>query len=412
MINKKQIRNLVISRGAASLGAAFAAFGINLSLYTNSGKYFGYAFSLGLISAVPLLFAPLAGYISDKFDKVRILLLCEILSILTLVLLGIFHLQKTQAAFLIAAFAFLLAVISEFRYTCISSLLPTLANKSELTALSGIQQSFRGAAIITGPLLGALSYHYLGLGPTLLVAATTNLIAYLATVPLRKFQNKSRINEAFVGARKFHIEYYDSLQWMWSSLKMRHALLHFSAINASISIFGVLITPHILQGNSEKAIALTASFQGAGVLMTGFFISKVTKKSDPNFFVVVGSFILGVGMVLFGIFNTLPLLLCAATITGCGIAMAATGNQTLWQTLAPSSKVGKLIAIRSVFLYVASPLAIWASIPLIELKNNNTLGSIVLFSWHGFIQALTGCFVMAATAVYFFNLKRFNHNGE
>ena len=78
--------SLVASRGVSTLGATLTSFGLNVWVYREAGSYQVFAMLAVLTTLPSLLFAPFAGYLSDRLDKRLVLLGCDLISMFAVML--------------------------------------------------------------------------------------------------------------------------------------------------------------------------------------------------------------------------------------------------------------------------------------------------------------------------------------
>ena len=397
------VRKLVASRGISSIGALLVTFSLDVWVYESTASYSLYAWIAVLAAIPPVLVSPVAGYFTDRYSKVLILMACEVFTSFLLGLMALVVVFKSLMVPGVMVAALLFAVVSEFRYTALTALLPEVAEKTELIALGGLQQAFRGFSILAGPLMGAVGYQYLGLVFTLMAAATSNLYALFVTskfinltVPVRRKNS--------ISGRQFFQEYVDGLKWLNKQSWLKAIAFHFTLITASMSLFGLLTLPHVLDIKNASWLAIILSSQGLGLLFSGTVMMRVGKKIVPESMLLYGSFGVGITMFAFGMAENMYLMMAMAFGMGVQVSFVAAANQAIWQANTPDHCRGKMIAIRSMAIYMFTPLAMYFSI-LLSGGSGFETSSFQYFTagrhWSGLLQSGLGIFVICMTIFFY-----------
>ena len=80
---------LVVAMGTSAIGSAMTAFAVGIWAFSRTGSYDAYALIGMLSTGAVLIFAPIAGYVADRFPKRRVLLCCDSIAICTVIVVGI-----------------------------------------------------------------------------------------------------------------------------------------------------------------------------------------------------------------------------------------------------------------------------------------------------------------------------------
>ncbi|WP_280813189.1 MFS transporter [Variovorax sp. TBS-050B] len=392
--------HLIVSRGLASLGGSIASFGIDVWFYKKTGSYSNFAVIAILTILPPIIFSPIAGFFADRANKSKILFWAELSTVLLFLLLGGLYLAEKLGFLAIATCIFLVATAAEFRYTAMVALIPELASKEKLNSVNGIQQAFRGAVIVIGPPLGALGYKYSGL---ILLLSGAILLSFYSIYVARTL-SLSHVGGEHENLRPvrstFFKDYATSIEWINSKPGLKVVLFHFTLIYGVISIFGTLLTPHILTIKDEGWLAAVTSAQGGGLIAAGIVLGKFGEIINPQKLLFLGCHVMGVIFILFGIFNQEYAMIGLSLALGATISTVSAANQTIWQSNTPFQMQGKITALRSIMLYLFSPAAIYASIPISDffkgVVHRGFMGAMLPKGGHGWSNAM---FVSAGISV-------------
>lgn len=356
---------LVLVMGVSSLGSMLTSFGLGVWIFRMTGSYTSMAM-IGIATPLAIILtAPLAGYVADRYNKKNILICSDVASFTSVVLAVAFLFFDQLETASVALIVLMLAVANEFRYTATVSLIPQITPKERLLRINSIQQMFRGGVLMFGPVLGAVGLNTLGVSTLLIVDSATYffsaamlLISRSVVVQLDVGKNRS---EGFVDNFKH------GLRWVFKNRFLMVLLVFFLVVNAVISIFMVALSPYVLARGTNVELGLASAFMGAGMFSAGIILSKIKKSVEPLVLLIVGVCFLGSSLVLIGLSKLdLPVWWFTPGV-GASISIIAAANQTIWQTHTPMDIQGKVIAVRSVAMYMLAPFSVLLSIPLVSL---------------------------------------------
>src|SRR3954466_1123949 len=150
----------LLSRSLSRFASQIAAVAIGWQIYDMTGS----AFQLGMIGLVQFLPTALllcvAGHAADRYERKRVVQICEIVESLTALLraLGAFGGWLTVTQIFIATFV--LGIVGAFESPALAALLPLIAPQGSLQRATAISSGAAQIATITGPALGGLIYAF------------------------------------------------------------------------------------------------------------------------------------------------------------------------------------------------------------------------------------------------------------
>ena len=150
----------LLSRSFARFASQIGAVAIGWQVYDMTGS----AFDLGMIGLVQFLPTALllfvAGHAADRYDRKRVVQMCEVMAGLTALFLafGAFGGWLTVTQIFIATFV--LGISGAFESPALAALLPLIAPQGSLQRATAISSGAAQIATITGPALGGLVYAF------------------------------------------------------------------------------------------------------------------------------------------------------------------------------------------------------------------------------------------------------------
>ncbi|MBX9648447.1 MAG: MFS transporter [Xanthobacteraceae bacterium] len=150
--------SFLLSRSFSRFATQIGAVAIGWQVYDMTGS----AFQLGMIGLVQFLPTALllfvAGHAADRYERKRVVQICEIVEGLTALFLalGAFSGWLTVTQIFIATFV--LGIVGAFESPALAALLPLIAPQGSLQRATAISSGAAQIATITGPALGGLAY--------------------------------------------------------------------------------------------------------------------------------------------------------------------------------------------------------------------------------------------------------------
>lgn len=148
----------LLSRSLSRFSSQIAAVAIGWQIYDLTGS----AFDLGMVGLVQ--FAPtallvfVAGHAADRFERKRVIQLCQIVEAATaLYLAAITYLGAVSEVQIFVA-TFVLGIAGAFESPTTAALLPLIAPQGSLQRATAVASGAGQVATITGPALGGIAY--------------------------------------------------------------------------------------------------------------------------------------------------------------------------------------------------------------------------------------------------------------
>ncbi|MET3839231.1 MFS family permease [Bradyrhizobium sp. OAE829] len=150
--------SFLLSRSLSRFASQIGAVAIGWQVYDMTGS----AFDLGMIGLVQFLptalFLFVAGHAADRYERKRVVQLCQIAEGLT----ALFLAWGAYAGFLnvtqIFIASFVLGIAGAFESPALAALLPLIAPKGSLQRATAVSSGAAQIATIAGPALGGLAY--------------------------------------------------------------------------------------------------------------------------------------------------------------------------------------------------------------------------------------------------------------
>ncbi len=288
-------RTLWTARLVSFLGDSLGL--IALLLYTASHFGTGLAVALLLLAGdfVPSLLSPLAGAISDRWDRRFVLISCELIQGALIAVIAVTLPSLPLLLVLVAIQSAVAAVFQPASRSAVPSLVPD-ADLERANAAIGFGTNGMDSA---GPLAGAALLALLSVRDLLLADAATFLIsaALLATLPALARRPAADDGGGAVsrrsGRRKAALllaEARDGLHFIWQDKMIRVITLAFCAVvlfNGVDDVALVFLARHTLHG-SNSAASLVYAGAGLGLLAGFLLIARAAPRLAMPLLIVAG----------------------------------------------------------------------------------------------------------------------------
>src|SRR5215467_11829680 len=148
------------SRNLSRFSSQVAAVAIGWQIYDITGS----AFDLGMVGLVQFLPTALlvfvAGHAADRFERKRVVQLCQVAEALTALFLAVSTYAGWLDAVKIYIATFIIGIAGAFESPATSALLPLIAPQGSLQRATAVSSGAAQVATITGPAIGGLAYAF------------------------------------------------------------------------------------------------------------------------------------------------------------------------------------------------------------------------------------------------------------
>lgn len=313
------------------------------------------AFRLGLVGAVQflpfLLFSPFAGYVADRFNRRRVVMLSLTAQMVSITLVAALVWSERATLPALYVLASLIAAARSFYMPANNALTPRLVppeilpNAIALYAISG-----RTGAII-GPAMGGFVFAFSPWGAFTFSAILLGLaIAGQWIVgPIEQHAPSGPAQPLGMIRQGFGYVIANRLLLGAISLDMFSVLL--GGVTAMLPVFA----RDILHAGPE-GLGLLRTAPSIGAVLTGLWLSACPLRSGvgPKMLLAVGVF--GVCTIIFGLSTQLPLSIGCLIVLGAADMISVNVRQSLVTIATPDAMRGRVGAVSTLFISASNEL--------------------------------------------------------
>jgi len=306
---------------------------------TNSALQIGI---IAALSTLPSLFLTLfGGVIVDQFPKRKILLATQTASMILAFTLGLLTLSGLVTVWMIGITAFLLGIVTAIDSPARQAFVSEIVTKEQLPSAIALNSGIFNAARVIGPSVAGLLIALIGAGGAFLVNGFSYIAVLMALIWMKVELPAERKKLHAIEAIKEGISY-----------SFAHPIIRTLIIFTGVSsVFGwsyTTLMPLVAQNTfhlGAAGLGYMYAASGLGSLLATILIATFSKKISPEIFILGGSILFALSLILFSYTSHLLIGLILLFLTGLGLLSQFAMMNTVIQSLVISEMRGRVISI-------------------------------------------------------------------
>ena len=363
VVRDPNVARLVLSRLISDLGSGIGPIALAFGVLALPG---GGPTGLGIVlfcAALPrVAFLLFAGVIADRGNRVRLLVIAEVVMSLTWTIAAALFITGHASVMSMSLLAIVGGVATALFYPTHTGLIPQVVSDDQLQSTNALIRLASNIASIGGVALGGLLVAAIGSGWALGINAFTFAVSAVLLVGIRvqrllpRGEATSMVTELVDGWREF-----TARRWVWL------IVLVFSLSNvgfsAAIGVVGPVVAVNEWGGARSWALVMAAFSVGT---VTGVVVAMRIRPRHPLLIAMIASPLLALPVL--GLIPPLTFALVAAGAFVGGIAVDV--FEVLWQTTLQQNVPQESLSRVSAYDYFGSlaltPLGLAAAGPIVE----------------------------------------------
>lgn len=341
------------------MGTAMTRFALLVWAFQQTGQALTTAL-LGFFGILLyVLLSPVAGVITDRYDRRLIMIVADTCSAAMSLFLLIQHQNNTMQIWHLYLLELMTGGFDAFYLNAYSTTITLLVPKEQYARASGMRSLANEASRVFAPALGGLLLGWVGLSGVLVIDIVSFLLGFtpllLLSIPRSPRKDIPAFNlGSFISDLKFGLSY------IAERVGLRQLLSIYAGINlmAGLTWFGVL-APMVLArtGQDELSLAAVQGAMGAGGILGGLFISLwggprnrihgILGWCGVSFF--LGDLLIGLGqspvMWMIGVF-----------MGSLFIPVVISSEQSIWGAKVDPSVQGRVFAVKDMLRTASTPV--------------------------------------------------------
>jgi MFS family permease len=300
------------------------------------------------------LFSPLAGVFSDRWNRLRTLVMTQTLSMLQALVLAILVLTGTVAVWHIVLLSFFLGCVNAIDIPSRQSfVIDMIEDKKDLGNAIALNSAIFNGARFIGPSVAGILIALVGEG----ICFFLNGMSYMAVIaallsmkltPLAPKKKKAGVLQ----------ELKEGLNYVYGFKPIRYILL-LLALTSFMGVPYAVLMPafvrDILHGGPHT-LGFLMSATGAGALMGAIYLAARRSVLGLGRIISLSAGIFGAGLIGLSLYPVFGFSLVLMFIIGFGVMIQVASSNTLLQTIVDDDKRGRVMSFFAVSFMGMAPL--------------------------------------------------------
>jgi MFS family permease len=309
---------------------------------------------VGFAGQIPtFLLSPVAGVLTDRWSRYRVLLVTQIISMIQASILAWLCLTGQIQIWHIVVLSIALGCINAFDVPSRHSFVIDMVEKKEdlgnAIALNSLM--FNGARLI-GPSIAGIMLASAGEGICFLI----NAISYIFVI-ISLMMMKLKISEVRKKGSDILKDLKEGLNYTFGFPPIKHIILLLglvSLMGMSYTVLMPVFAKQILHGGSHIYGFLMGA-AGFGALLGALFLASRESVLKLGRIVPAAAILFGAGLIVLSFSRNFPLSLILMVFIGLGVMLQAAASNTILQTITDDDKRGRVMSFYTMAIMGTAP---------------------------------------------------------
>lgn len=289
---------IVIGQIISLFGNAIQRFSMSLYLLAFTGSTSTFATILSLSTIPYIIFAPIAGRLSDKINKKKIMVYLDLFCFALIGIYAFILFKGNDNVLIVGTVMFILSICATLYGPAVTSSIPQIVEEEKLTSANGVINQVGSIVNFVGPILAGILYGLLGIKIIVIINAVSFLISAIMemflNIPDVEIENIDIKNEVAVTKDNEKIMSLDFIKNSFMGSKdvfiylkrekkiVLGIIVSYALCNIFLSPILTIVAPYfvnILLGFSSEVYGIVEGVFVLGMILGGFWISV-----KPNMF--------------------------------------------------------------------------------------------------------------------------------
>ena len=285
---------IVIGQVISLFGNAIQRFSMSLYLLEFTGSTATFANILAISTIPYILFAPIAGRLSDNINRKKIMVYLDLFCSILIGGYAFILLKGNDSALIVGTVMFMLSICATLYGPAVTSSIPQIVEEEKLTSANGIINQVGSIVNFVGPILAGILYGILGIKIIVIINAASFLISAIMEMflDIPDVVEKDEIN--CIDKENNKLLSIDFVKKSFADMKESFAYLKDEkkivlGIIASYALCNIFLVPilsivapyfiNVFLGLSSEIFGIVEAICVLGMILGGFWISV-----KPNMF--------------------------------------------------------------------------------------------------------------------------------
>jgi MFS transporter, DHA3 family, macrolide efflux protein len=356
---------LMLTQVLSLIGSGMTGVAVGIRVFTETGDSTSVLLA-GFFAALPMMIGgSFAGVVVDRWDRRRVLVLCDVGQALGTLLLLASFLSGGFLLWHLYAVALLQGMLAMLQRPAMEATVALLMPPDHLDRANVIRQLAGPAAGVLAPALAGMLYALVGVTGVMAVDLATFAVA-VAVVARTHIPRPGRPASARAGASLW-ADYRDGLTFLRQRPTLLALMIYAAALNFLLAGPMSLTTPYILTlTGSERTLGLLLMTMNVGVVAGGL-VMGVWGGTRPRIHgIMLGLLFRASWLALYGVMRTPEMLALALFFVFFTNPLVDASFASLLQLKVPPVLQGRVFALLFQLMHLANPLSLLVTGPLVD----------------------------------------------
>ena len=354
------LKNFLIlwsTQSISQLGSSITAFALTLWLYEQTGSALSTA-ALTICSYAPyVLMSIFAGALTDRFDKKKTMLVCDVLAVFCTIVVWVLFRSNYLMVWHLYALNAVSGLMNTVQQPASEVAMTLIVPQEYYQKTSGLRSLSRSLISILNPLIATALYSFVGLTGVIALDIGSFAIAFAALLFFVKIpQRKSEGKESVLKLAK------EGLVFLKDNPMIMTLILFMSGVNLVASAFDATLPGYVLPNpkGGQTILGIVTSCSGIAMIIGSLIVSVLPKPKDRVRVVYITMlFSLGSENLLLA-FCREPVLWCIGQIIGWVLVPVMSANlDVIFRSSIPVELQGRVYACRNTLQFFTIPIGLF-----------------------------------------------------
>lgn len=345
------------TQSISQLGSSITAFALTLWLYEQTGSALSTA-ALTICSYAPyVLMSIFAGALTDRFDKKKTMLVCDVLAVLCTIVVWVLFRSNHLMVWHLYALNAVSGLMNTVQQPASEVAMTLIVPQEYYQKTSGLRSLSRSLISILNPLIATALYSFVGLTGVIALDIGSFAIAFAALLFFVRIpQRTSEGKESVLKLAK------EGLVFLKDNPMIMTLILFMSGVNLVASAFDATLPGYVLPNpkGGQTILGIVTSCSGIAMIIGSLIVSVLPKPKDRVRVVYITMlFSLGSENLLLA-FCREPVLWCIGQIIGWVLVPVMSANlDVIFRSSIPVELQGRVYACRNTLQFFTIPIGLF-----------------------------------------------------
>ncbi|GAA0724736.1 MFS transporter [Clostridium malenominatum] len=385
MVNKNHfsrlasIYKLMVGNLISFIGDQIYIIAIPWIVYNITGSITQMA-TITAIGKIPNMFQPISGVWVDRFNKKKLLLVCDALESILVCSMGFFYLWEKLELPYIYLITIISGFLSQIYNSAKFSVIPLLAKEDDLHYVNSLDSGIYNMGILIGPSIGGLIISAFNPGYALII----NGVSFLGTLVAVLF---TEISEESIDKKARHLKYLKedlkmgfNFVFKTPSLLYTNTALIFSSLGTTLFLTVMFFYLRSIVGLNASEVGVLLSIGGVGAILGSLLTNHLIKYISHIKIIILGMLLGGSSIVIFGIARSYMMLVLSNALGTFAVSLINPCVTTIRQSVTPKYLLGRVQATSRFITWILIPIAAYAAGVMSDFWGSSTtivIGGII-----------------------------------